>query len=385
VTILQYPFNCGIGEVTTRGSGLNKHDAVVGSYDCPIWEHAEAFLWTPEEGFTSLQRPPGVSSAYAVDISDRGVIVGTYIVPDVGGFRGFVYEDGKYTELPPLPGGAWSQAFAITNARQVVGFRSIGEGVNPFNAFIWSAETGFTDLGVMEGPNSAATDISENGFVVGWTGGNFTNSTAFLWNEGAVTILGPVPQGDTSFATAVTNNAEVCGSGKVAQKGKPFGITRAFLWREGKFTMLGTLPDHLHSAASDMNELRQVVGTSSTVDGDPNIDHGFIWQKGVITDLNDLISPDLELVITSTAAINGRGQIVGRASTVSDLVAVLLTPQDPPLGDLDVDCSVDIADLLRLLAVWGPCPDPPDECPADLNGDGAVGIADLQILLANWG
>jgi hypothetical protein len=89
----------------------------------------------------------------------------------------------------------------------------------------------------------------------------------------------------------------------------------------------------------------------------------------VITDLNDLISPDLELVITSTAAITSRGQIVGRASTVSDLVAVVLTPQDPPLGDLDVDCRVDIADSLRLLAAWGPCPDPPDDCPADLNGE----------------
>ena len=41
--------------------------------------------------------------------------------------------------------------------------------------------------------------------------------------------------------------------------------------------------------------------------------------------------------------------------------------------------------VLALLASWGPCPAPPDKCPADLNLDGAVGITDLLILLASWG
>ena len=54
------------------------------------------------------------------------------------------------------------------------------------------------------------------------------------------------------------------------------------------------------------------------------------------------------------------------------------------LGDLDGDGTVGIIDLLILLSEWGPCPDPPDECPADLDGDGAVGILDLLSLLANW-
>jgi murein tripeptide amidase MpaA len=55
------------------------------------------------------------------------------------------------------------------------------------------------------------------------------------------------------------------------------------------------------------------------------------------------------------------------------------------IGDLNGDGSVGIGDLLMLLAEWGPCPDPPAECPADLDGDGNVGINDLLILLANWG
>jgi YVTN family beta-propeller protein len=54
-------------------------------------------------------------------------------------------------------------------------------------------------------------------------------------------------------------------------------------------------------------------------------------------------------------------------------------------GDLNHDGSVNVLDLLMLLAAWGPCPDPPDPCPADLDGDGHVGVLDFLIMLAHWG
>jgi hypothetical protein len=54
-------------------------------------------------------------------------------------------------------------------------------------------------------------------------------------------------------------------------------------------------------------------------------------------------------------------------------------------GDVNGDGIVDTEDLLLLLASWGPCPDPPEDCPADFDGNGTVDTADLLILLANWG
>ena len=45
----------------------------------------------------------------------------------------------------------------------------------------------------------------------------------------------------------------------------------------------------------------------------------------------------------------------------------------------------ELLDLLRVLDAWGPCPDPPLECPADLDGNGDVGIDDFLDLLAAWG
>ncbi|MEE8154316.1 MAG: VCBS repeat-containing protein [Phycisphaerales bacterium] len=50
-------------------------------------------------------------------------------------------------------------------------------------------------------------------------------------------------------------------------------------------------------------------------------------------------------------------------------------------ADLDGDGSVGAADLLTLLAAWGPNPGHA----ADFDGDGNVGASDLLVLLANWG
>ena len=53
----------------------------------------------------------------------------------------------------------------------------------------------------------------------------------------------------------------------------------------------------------------------------------------------------------------------------------------PCPGDVDDNGIVDVADLLALLAAWGPC----GECPEDINGDGTVNVGDLLTLLAAWG
>jgi hypothetical protein len=53
----------------------------------------------------------------------------------------------------------------------------------------------------------------------------------------------------------------------------------------------------------------------------------------------------------------------------------------PCPADVNGDRSVDVLDLLEVLANWGPCPG----CPADVNGDTVVDVLDLLEVLANWG
>ncbi len=382
VQIIASPLDCGLGTVNTFGLGLNEHGAVVGYYKCPLWDHTEAFLWTAEEGFVTLQRPQGVSSAIAVDINDEGVICGTLLVSGLG-FRGFVYDKGEWTILPPVVDqpGPWSSAAAINNAGTVVGQRSITEELGPQNAYIWSAEEGFTDLGVMNGPDSAATSISEKGLVAGRTGTGVLNE-AFLWQRGKITILGSVPDGITSIPSAITDESVMVGWGHIPKDGFPFGFAQAFRWASQEYQMLGTLPDHLHSASLDSSSKTDlIVGVSWIVDGIPNVSHGFIWDEGFMTNLDDLL-PLLSGVSTRSAgAITSLGQIVADGTdSENNAIVLLVTPKESPVGDLDGDCAVGVVDLLLLLGEWGE-----RDSPADLNNDGIVGVKDLLILLGNWG
>lgn len=238
--------------VITSGFGLNELGHVVGSYKCPGWEHEEAFLWTPEDGFTTLVRPEGVSSARANDISETGVIVGTHVVDGVG-FRAFVLEDGQVKELSPEV-GFYAWGYALNADAIVVGVRTIEQGTAPVNAFTWSVADGFVDLGIMSGPSSFGTDISNHGEVVGWTG-NQTGSIAeaFLWSGGAFSLLGSIPGGFTSQARAVSNNGVITGDGRIPLQGAPTGAPVAFRWKNGQYKVLNSLPDHTFSSASDIS------------------------------------------------------------------------------------------------------------------------------------
>lgn len=65
---------------------------------------------------------------------------------------------------------------------------------------------------------------------------------------------------------------------------------------------------------------------------------------------------------------------------VANLSAIVYTA--PCVGDLDLNSSVDAADLTTLLGSWGGTG---EGQVADLNADGIVNAQDLSVLLGNWG
>ena len=54
----------------------------------------------------------------------------------------------------------------------------------------------------------------------------------------------------------------------------------------------------------------------------------------------------------------------------------------PCLADVDGSGQVDFADLINILASWGPCPDP---CFSDFDGNLVVDVIDLLHFLSSWG
>ena len=386
LVIIQGGPDCGLLPPSpTLGRGINESAQVTGSYTVCALGNGEAFLWDGGPDVITLERPPGVGGAGAWDINDGVLIVGTMAGTGIGD-RAFLHDGTQMINLGTLPGGNLSRGRAINSLGEIVGVWGNSVVGNPaLAAFRWQDGVMMdvhADLGT---PNSEALDINDAGQIVGWMGNSPADARAFIWQDGAVTDLGVLPGGIASRAAAIDNFGRVVGASKEPSGKFPFTTSRAFLWEGGEMIGLGTLAGFAHSGATDINDAGQIVGSSWGSGGNLNIQAAYVWQNGVMSNLNELIQLDAGITIRVASAINNAGQITGWATaSAGTVVAVLLTPINQPQGDLDHDCTVGRSDFDMLLAAWGACPSD-GGCPGDLDGDGLVGIVDFLMLLANWG
>jgi probable HAF family extracellular repeat protein len=167
---------------------------------------------------------------------------------------------------------------------------------------------------------------------VGYSGDCFTAKHAVMWQNGTAFPLQDLKVERSNFGFAINNLGQAVGQVRTAD-----GSTRvASLWQpDGTLTVLGILPGEAASSATGINSKGQVVG--STFDSGFNWSGGFIWQNGVLTDLNTLIPEDSGLLIINASNINERGQISGMATVVTgphagDIHSILLTPADASIG-----------------------------------------------------
>lgn len=388
VATIQGP-NCGV--VGIRGltpTAISPNGLYVTGWHGQCEINDDAFIWIgpPPGTRITIPRPPGIEHAKGYDVNDSGVVTG--MCHQSNAMRGFVwkYESGQWITLePPMPGGE-VQPSAINNANTVVGYRSIRDNNVPREAFIWNESTGFQGLGVMIGPSSGATDISENGIVVGWTGAQSGSHTsigirAFVWENENSTVLGPVPGGINSLAVSVSESGQVAGYGKT--QSSPVSLYSSFLYDDGTMNLLSTPEGFDRTFPSQVISVGLVVGSTSD-SSTGGVAHSCSWQGTQVALLENLVTNASQWNLNQEHGATGSSEVgdillIGR--TFPNLpVGFILKPVAGHPGDSNCDVRVDVDDLLNVINSWGVCPG----CPADFNQSGTVDIDDLLTVISQW-
>jgi probable HAF family extracellular repeat protein len=342
-----YVFNLGtLGGDSSSGNSINTLGWVTGISNLAGNTDVHAALWLYGRQFDlGTLGGPNSGTLWPVH-NNRGVIAG---VSDTSEFDplgetwscgaffpashtthtcvGFVWKHGVMTPLPTL-GGNNGFATGANDTGQVVGWAEttthdptcVSPQVLQFEAVIYGLRPNqIQELPPLPGdPDGAATAINDQGQVVGISGicqvavGDLSAEHALLWQNGKATNLGSLGGAAWNTPMAINNRGEVVGfSDLPGDDGGQNPNFHAFLWtREGGMRDLGTLPGDVLSEALGINDEGQVVGVS--IDANNNL-RAFLWQNGIMTDLNTLMQTGSSLDLIAAGDINDFGVISGQA------------------------------------------------------------------------
>ena len=335
-----------LGGTNSRANSINDRDWLAGYSNLTGNQSRHAALWR-DGALTDLGTLGGPNSAVTWSVkANSGIIVGIAqtATPDPLGEAwssaafypgatgtgyinlGFVWQNGSIRALPTL-GGNNGVATGANSRAQIVGWaeNSVHDPtcVPPqqlqFRPVVYGPNGNqISQLPLPAGDTSgAATGINEQGQAVGISGicdqavGRYTAKHALLWDKnGKIIDLGNLGALFWNTPTNINQRGDVVGF--AGAPNDPDGnFLQAFIWTaEGGIQPLGFLPGDVHSEAYGINEKRQVVGLSCDANGNCR---AFIWENGVMRDLNDLKQPGYTALLEQARDINDAGEISGRS------------------------------------------------------------------------
>lgn len=320
-----------LGGSFSIASSLNSVGTTVGFSALVSDVEFHAFAATTD-AVTDLGTLGGTFSA-AVAVSDTGHIAGdSNLATDGSTFHAFAIHPGEAMKDLGTLGGTSSYTYGVNNAGWVIGISEIA-GNTSLHAFLHNGVS-MLDLGTLGGSSSVAIDINEAGQVAGDAATETEQNRAFLYTGGVAVNLGTLG-GSFSTAVALNNSGEVTGNSTTANDEE----SHAFLYRGGAMLDLGSLGGG-SSSASGINNRGQVVGTSVDLN---SLQRAFVWENGVMTDLNSVLPPESGWELLSARFINDRQQVVGEGVFQGQNTWYLLSLSDaqpenhPPVADAGAD------------------------------------------------
>jgi len=322
-----------LGGNFSAAMGINESGDVAGyAYDAQsdIW----AFYYDSDtQIMTARPNAAGISGfgaeySYGFDINDAGIIVGQldhWMGNDIA-----FYDSGSNAYSIHLKTTDWSSsAKAINNVSPyptIVGYYydtdADPDNITPY-AFKHNIGTGWTDL---DSDPSAANDINNTNQIIGkslvtTSYGSYYHAT--MWYNGTETDL-DAGNNYGSEAVGINNLGQVVGW-KHTGLGSQF---HAFSWTAaGGLQELTTLEGgDYNSDARAVNDQGQIVGTSDTWVGSEKTYRAFIYENGVMENLESLVANLGSWKLLAAEDINEKGQIVGWGYLNNDVHGFLLDP-----------------------------------------------------------
>ena len=305
--------------------------------------------------------PTGYNAAKA--LNDSGQVVGHAFLDNIGD-RGFLYSGGLMHDLGAYPVSGYTQTYplAINNSGKIVGyaakplgssiqgFSSTGGPLAPLSTFILAA-MGINDAGQILALYYDYFMVAGSGNI--WPRVRLVSGAGNLllgenpdWPIASINRAGLMSGSQVNQATGAQSGAVFYGTASnspILDVGVEPGQTNtrllmannlgqavghsdqhAVFYSNNLLVSIGALGG-TSSSALGINDSGLVVGWADT----PTDRHAFLYQHGVMQDLNSLVSPDSGWVLAEARAINSKGQIIANGTHHGLYRPALLTPIPP--------------------------------------------------------
>lgn len=273
-------------------SAINNHNRVVGtSYS---FGTQRGFLWRQDWGMTEVHGL-GYEDTSAWDINDNDFVVG--YMNDDGFERGFTYKYGAWWHNNAIDQSSGAITRGINNLNQSVGSSGWAEDAKATGWLLGSQGFALPDYGGDQ--SSGAFRINDSGESVGAATQNGVRRATWFRNNNTVFDLHGMIQGATLSHAADINNAN---------------------WIVGHANINGTQDAFVFNLELGMQVISgpgtnvQLNGISMSGSAVGSIDaSAAVWNlNDGLVDMNTLIDPDSNWILTSAKDINDLGWIVGQ-------------------------------------------------------------------------